>query len=143
MKRYFYYTLIICIILLQIACGSDDDASGGPSIICPEPQLTIKNDSEYELIQLIKHSDIKYYDESNVTPSETIIATNIASLASITHTVAKNESFYFTFKRDITSTSSYPIAVTTQNRITFYGCYKYTLYILEESFFIGLEYFTE
>ena len=140
MNRVYIFHLLIVILLCNLACGGTDDKKSSTS--CPNPTLEIKNTSEFTLLDLIKHSTEKYYDNTNKIPKENIIDENIAPDKVINHAVTANESTYFTFIRNISSTVDTPVAFTTSEKIKFEACYRYYLHILEEGFYLQTEYVT-
>jgi len=145
MKKLIIILIFILSLSFLFACGDDGST---PVALLPEectlpPTLQIINVSEYEILLLIKHTDPVGFNKETMTPLGTVIATNLMPETFLDHTVVNTESYYFTFTRDITSTSEYPIAVTTNREILFSGCHHYTLHLLEDGFFLDIEYYSE
>ena len=132
---------MISLILSIVACISDDDQDyiKGPltdtsaTIICLPPELTIINSSEYIVKRIYVHDTANYMDTEEEPDSE--LSTN----EEIDIPVSDGDLEYFTFIRNITSTSSMEIAVTTSSPIYFRECYKYRLHIFEEDFMLKKE----
>jgi hypothetical protein len=96
---------------------------------CLPPELIVKNTSVYTINELYMHDSFEY-------SSGELVASNVPSDGDITVAVSDGLVKYFTFIRNITSTSSVEIAVTTAEPIAFNECYKYTLNLLPEDFFL-------
>lgn len=123
--------LLILIAVITLSCGAagPDETPGN---CLPEQDMTIFNSSEYEINRLYVHNSVDYLNDS----TKVEIGTNITTGNSVTLPVLYGDSYYFTFIRNIFSTSSIEIAITTANPIKIDECYTYTLHLLEEEFYI-------
>ncbi len=130
MKSFIY--LIIPMLLSPILFCAGEDADVAPAssaIICNPPELILKNISGYIANEVYRHEAFDYHGGE-------VIVTDMADNTEIQVDVSHDERKYFTFLRQVTSTSSETIAVTTSVPIVFSECFKYTLNMLELDFFI-------
>ena len=97
--------------------------------ICLPPELKIKNISDYVAKEVYMHDEFSY------TGGE-VVATGLASDSEVDVPVEEGDLKYFTYIRNLTTGSSMEIAITTAAPVEFNACYKYTLNLLSEDFFL-------
>ena len=131
--KIIYFTIINILVLCFLACMGDGD-EGIPAKECNQPELEIKNCSEYIIKALYIH-DTKDYSTSDSVLTATMDPAATDSLT-VTRQMNDGEEKYITFIRDLTTTSGPEIGVTTSNPVLFEECYNYRLNILEEDFLL-------
>lgn len=118
----FLQTLVLSLFF----CGGPDE---GAEKACLPPELIVKNVSQYDMIGVYMHDSLDYSGGE-------LVASNMAKDAEAVVEVADNQVKYFTFIRCFSAVNDKEIAVTTGSPVSFHECYKYTLNLLEEDFFL-------
>lgn len=131
----FIISLFITFTFFSCDAG-DDSADAGVVSDCLPPQLTIINDTEYNLHEIYILNKFDYRNETiaytDLAPGEQIDQEEIDPSV----TISDGNVRYITFIRDFSSTITEEIGVTTETPITFIECYKYELHIMNEDFFL-------
>jgi hypothetical protein len=122
-------------ITLLLFCGYDKEEMQARMKCLPSADLIITNSSEYAIIELYSHKNFNYINDS----SKTTLAQNMAKGSSLNMHVEYGDSYYFTFIRKYFSTSGIDIAVTTERPVYIENCYKFSLQLLEEDFYLKKE----
>jgi hypothetical protein len=123
--------LLILLAVFALSCGVASDAGISGNCL-PEQDMTIINSSEYEINHLYVHDSLDYFNDS----AKVEIGTNMVTDESVTLPVSYGDTYYFTFVRNIFSSSSIEIAITTESPVRINECYTYTLHLLEDEFYI-------
>ncbi len=124
------------ILILTLFLGSQCAGEKEPDKKClPCADLIITNSSEYTIIELYAHSSIDYYSDT----TKVLIAQNMLNGDSLVYPVNYQDKIYFTFIRRYFSSSNVNIAITTNNPVYIQDCYKFSLFLLEEDFYLRKE----
>ena len=125
--KIFYALFISIVIFSSLFCNYKPENIEE----CLPLELTVKNTSYYIIKELYVHDLFDY-----TSGGSDLIASDMAMDSEVPVAVSDGEVKYFTFIRNITSTSVSEIAVTTKTPITFSNCHNYILNLLAEDFFL-------
>lgn len=125
--KIFKRVIIYLLFLPVLFCGGPAEEQAGECMGIPA--FTVRNSSEYTLNRLYMHDTPDY-------TGSTVIATDMAAGTELSVDISTASQKYFTFIRNVTTTSAEEIAVTTAYPLSFEPCVSYTLHILEEDFFL-------
>ena len=133
MKGPMGYAVLAVTLLL---CCSRFGEEKEPEKSClPSADLVITNSSEYLVLELYAHTGPVYIQADD----KILIVQNMGIGAIVQFPVDYGDAYYFTFIRKYFSTSTIDIAVTSEKPVTIENCSKYSLYLLEEDFYLEKE----
>ena len=128
--KIFRYLFVQIIVFAMLFCGQQAEFALDESRCPDKPELIVKNISGYTADEVYMHDQVGNY------LSGQLLITDMPDGGLISVDVTDGLVKYFTFIRNITSTSTTEIAVTTAEPVTFSRCYKYTLNLLPEDYFL-------